>query len=183
MSLLYPSMMMHRVQELSPQGLRRAGIRGILLDVDNTLSPHGAPEPEPEALAWVKKMQQEGFLLCIVSNNTKERVAPFAAKLGLAFSSMAGKPLPFGFLRAAAKLGLSRRQVLAVGDQLFTDICGANLAGIRSVLLEPIEPERTLRFRIKRRLERPLLRRFARKYPERISAGCFAAEEKEGEKQ
>ncbi|MGI6260807.1 MAG: YqeG family HAD IIIA-type phosphatase [Acutalibacteraceae bacterium] len=183
MSLFYPNMMLRRVQELSPEELRQAGIRGILLDVDNTLSPHGAPEPEPEALEWIKKMKREGFVLCVVSNNTEERVAPFAKKLGLAFSAMAGKPLPFGFCRAAAKLGLSRRQVLAVGDQLFTDICGANLAGIRSALVEPLEPEHALRFRLKRRLERPVLRRFLQKHPERIAVGCFAASESEVKKQ
>lgn len=183
MSLFYPHIMLHRVQQLSPEGLRRAGIRGILLDVDNTLSPHGAPEPAPEAMEWIQKMKREGFLLCIVSNNTEERVAPFAGKLGLAFSAIAGKPLPFGFCRATARLGLSRQQVLAVGDQLFTDICGANLAGIRSALVEPIEPEHTLRFRLKRRLERPILRRFLQKCPERIAAGCFAAPESEVKKQ
>lgn len=173
MSLFYPDQMVRRVQELSPRELHRAGVRGILLDVDNTLSPHDAPEPLPEALDWIGQMKREGFLLCVVSNNTEERVAPFAERLGLAFSSGARKPLPFGFRRAAKQLGLSRRQVLAVGDQLFTDICGANLAGIRSVLVEPIEPEKQRFLRFKRRLERPLLRRFLQKHPERIAAGCF----------
>lgn len=177
MSLFYPNTMLRRVQELSPEKLRRAGIRGILLDVDNTLSPHNAPEPEPEALAWIEKMKQAGFQLCIVSNNTAERVAPFAAKLGVAFSANAAKPLPFGFRRAAAEMGLSTAQVIAVGDQLFTDICGANLAKIRSVLVEPIEPEEAVQFRIKRKLERPILRRFLKKYPERAAAGCLAAQE------
>jgi len=179
MSLFYPSAMLHRVQELSPEKLRRAGIRGILLDVDNTLSPHDAPDPEPEALAWIEKMKQRGFLLCIVSNNTAGRVAPFAQKLGLEYSSMAGKPFPFGFRRAVSSMEILPSEAIAVGDQLFTDICGANLAGIRSVLVEPIRSETTLRFRIKRRLERPVLRRFFKKYPERVAAGCFAAQESE----
>lgn len=181
MSLFYPSIMLHRIQELSPQKLRRAGVLGILLDVDNTLSPHGAPNPEPEALEWIEKMKQEGFFLRIVSNNTAERVAPFANKLGLEFSAMAGKPLPFGFRRAAAELGFLPSQVIAVGDQLFADIAGANLSGIRSVLVEPIEPEHALRFRIKRRLEQPILRRFLKKYPERVAGGCFTAPESEVE--
>lgn len=163
MPLFFPTGKVRRVQELEPEWLRGLGIRGVLLDVDNTLSPHGAPDPAPEAMEWVRRMKNEGFRLILVSNNTRRRVEPFAGRIGLEFSAMACKPLPFGFRRALRKLDLTRRQAVVVGDQLFTDIVGANLAGIASVLVDPIEPETSLRFRVKRCLERPFVRRFLKK--------------------
>lgn len=163
MALFVPTRFCRRVEEITREGLQQMGIRGVLLDVDNTLSPHGDPTPLPAALQWVNELQAAGIKVLIVSNNKEERVAPFAAKFGLGFIANAAKPLPLGFRRGQALLGLPKEALLVVGDQLFTDILGANLAGMPSVLVEPIEMENKPLFRIKRRLERPLLRRGRRK--------------------
>ena len=103
-------------------------------------------------------MRQAGFALTVVSNNRDERVRPFAEAIGLRFQARAAKPLPRGYRAAAASMGLTPQQCVAVGDQIFTDILGANLAGMKSVLLEPIELEVAQKFIVfKRRLERVLL--------------------------
>lgn len=144
-----------RVAEISPAFLKQWGIQGVLLDVDNTLTRHGDPTPYPGTQEWVASLQKAGLRVIIVSNNTRERVAPFAAKYGLPFCAMALKPLPLGYRRAAKQLGLPCRACVVIGDQIFTDIIGANLLRMKSVLLDPIEPEKSLSFRIRRRLERP----------------------------
>ncbi len=158
MSLFYPTIYRRRVTDITVDDLRTLGVRGILLDVDNTLTTHDNPQLEPAVTAWLDAMRAAGFSLTVVSNNREERVRPFAQKIGLAHQAKAAKPLPRGYRAAAKAMGLPVAECVAVGDQIFTDILGANLAGMRSVLLEPIEPEVEQRFIVfKRRLEQPLL--------------------------
>ena len=161
MSIVYPNRMVRRVYELTPELFWQLGIRGLILDVDNTLSRHGEKEPAPGVSLWIEEMKQNGFSLLILSNNTAERVAPFAGKLGLPFFSMCMKPLPFCYWKACRQYGVPHRQAVLIGDQIFTDVLGGRLCGIPTVLLTPIEEETSLSFRIRRRLEKPLRRRYA----------------------
>ncbi len=163
MALFLPTRYFKRVEDITKTDLAQMGIRGILLDVDNTLSSHGSPDPLPAALRWAREMREAGMKMMIVSNNTRERVAPFAEKFGLPFVSMALKPLPAGFARCRKQMNLKKREILVVGDQLFTDVLGANLGGMPSALVEPVEPEDQPLLRFKRRLEKPLLKRGKRK--------------------
>lgn len=157
MKRLYPTKALHRVTEITPELLEAMGVRGLLLDVDDTLSSHGSQTPWPGAVEWAAEMTQKGFRLLILSNNTGKRVAPFAAQFGLPWLSRAAKPLPVGYLRGARRLGLPLCQCAAVGDQVFTDILGAGLCGMQSILLDPIDdnPER---FPRRRRWEQPIRR-------------------------
>ena len=158
MALFYPTLYRRRVTDLTVEDLHRLGVQGILLDVDNTLTTHDNPVLDESVSAWLDAMRQAGFSLTIVSNNSDERVRPFAQSVSLAYQAHAAKPLARGYCQAAKFMGLEPWQCVAVGDQIFTDILGANLAGMKSVLLEPIEPETSQKFIIfKRRFERLLL--------------------------
>ncbi len=158
MALFYPTIYRRRVTDVSADTLRAMGVRGILLDVDNTLTTHDNPQLEPAVLAWLDAMRAAGFALTVVSNNCEQRVRSFAQEIGLDYQARAAKPLPRGYRAAAKKMGLTVKQCVAIGDQIFTDIIGANLAGMYSVLLQPIEPEVEQKFIVfKRRLEKPLL--------------------------
>ncbi len=167
MPIFCPCYRFHRVENISPEFLQSLGVKGILLDVDNTLSPHNAPDPEPPVMAWLESLAENGIEAVIVSNNSYKRVEPFAGKLGLRFISRGLKPLPTGFNRAQKMMGLSRKELAVVGDQLFTDMTGGNLAGIVTLLVDPIEPEGNIFFKLKRKLERPLLKRFDRKHAQK----------------
>lgn len=159
MPLFYPTLYRRRITDVTSDDLRRLGVRGVLLDVDNTLTTHDNPNLTAEVREWLDNMQAKGFFLLIVSNNVEERVAPFAEKIGLPFCAHARKPLPYGYRKAAASLGLPKKECVAIGDQIFTDILGANLTGIPSVLLEPIEPEVEQKFIVfKRKVERLLMK-------------------------
>ncbi len=158
MALFYPTIYRRRVTDITVADLRSLGARGILLDVDNTLTTHDNPRLNPAVAAWLEAMRAAGFSLAVVSNNCDERVRPFAEKIGLGYQAKAAKPLARGYRAAAQKMGLSPRECVAVGDQIFTDILGANMAGMPCVLLEPIEPEVEQKFIVfKRRFERVLL--------------------------
>ena len=174
MALFFPTLYRRRITDVTAEDLRRLGANAVLLDVDNTLTTHDAPDLTDAVKAWLAQMGEIGFSLIIVSNNRAERVAPFAEKIGLPYYAHARKPLPFGFRAAAKQAGVHRKQCVVIGDQIFTDMLGANLAGISSILLEPIQMETQQKFIVfKRKIEKPMLnsrrqrRRKERDYGER----------------
>ncbi|MBQ7756297.1 MAG: YqeG family HAD IIIA-type phosphatase [Oscillospiraceae bacterium] len=155
--LFRPTYVFDKVKDIEPEFLKVRGIKALLLDLDSTLTTHNNPTPPQDSLDWIKKMKDAGIIMMIVSNNRAERVIPFAEKLDLPFTDRGLKPLPRGYIQAVKKLGLKKNQVAAVGDQIFTDVLGANLMGIRSFFVFPIEPETSLPFKFKRMCEKPFL--------------------------
>lgn len=159
MALFYPTIYRRRITDVTAEDLHRLGVRGVLLDVDNTLTTHDNPDLDKGVRAWLTQMQAEGFSLIIVSNNRDERVQPFAQSIGLPYIAKGCKPLPSGYRRGAVAMGLPLRECLVIGDQIFTDVLGANWAKIPSILLEPIEPEVEQKFIVfKRKIERLLMK-------------------------
>lgn len=153
MAIFKPTGILSRLTELTPEMLLSLGVRGVVLDVDNTMSAHSDQRPFPGVPQWTKAMTAAGIQLVVVSNNYQKRVAPFAEKFDLPYIAFACKPSPLGYLRAKRLMGLKARECAAVGDQIFTDIVGANLCGMRSVLLEPAAPDPAWTVRFKRFLE------------------------------
>ncbi len=144
-------------------GLWNDGVRGIVLDLDNTCCAYHQPELAPGVADWVRAARADGFALVLLSNNFAERVAAVAAQLDVPAVPNALKPLPFGFLRAVRLLGTPRRATVVIGDQLFTDVLGAKLLGVRAVLTEPLVPVDFPLTRVLRLLERLLFARDGRK--------------------
>lgn len=158
MGFLVPRDRFYRVTDLTPADLDRLGIDTLLLDLDNTLSRHHDPEPWQGVEDWAAEMTRSGRRLILVSNSRRQRVAPFAERLGLPYFCRACKPLPFVLRRAVRQYGAERRRTALVGDQILTDVLGARLAGVRMILLHYIEIETGAGLRFKRALEYPLLK-------------------------
>ncbi len=137
------------------------GARVLLLDADNTLAPWRGAVPDPAAARWVESAKAAGFRLCIASNSDAERLRPLEEALGILAFPRAGKPLPSGLRRIAREMGAAPDACALIGDQLLTDVLAARLAGMRAVLLEPLDPSREFTgTRVNRVLERILLRIF-----------------------
>lgn len=153
MSLLKPTAAMKNVTDISPELLKQLKIDAILLDVDNTLAPPSSHIPYEGVKEWIELIKSKGINIVICSNNYKKRVKPFADGLGLDCVSMSLKPFPFGFNRAKRKLREKTHSLLVVGDQIYTDILGANLAGMRSILLIPRSEERGFSVKLRRKME------------------------------
>lgn len=162
-SVFIPDLILENVMCITPQLLEKRGIKAVVLDVDNTLTSHGNPEPWEGVIEWLALMKNTGIKLIISSNNTRERVEPFARRLGVDFVSMSCKPLPVGLSRAVKRFGLAKRQVAIVGDQIFTDVLGGNLEGIQTILVKPFEPEEGKLFRFKRRFEQRFIDAYYKK--------------------
>ena len=152
MALFFPTLYRRRITDVTAEDLHRLDVKALLLDVDNTLTTHDAPDLTDEVKSWLAERQAEGFVLLIVSNNREERVAPFAEKIGLPFYAHARKPVPFGFRAAARQAGVHRKQCVVIGDQIFTDVLGGNRAGVSTILVKPIRlagnPGRYLRYAV-----------------------------------
>ena len=152
--LLKPHIKLDRITEITPELLKKHGITALILDVDNTLSTHHGTKIVEGFEEWKKKITDSGIKLTVLSNSLKHRIEPFAKRIRLPFISSGVKPLPFGFFRAAKRMDVKRKHSAIVGDQIFTDVLGGNLSGVKTILLTPIKPEKQLRFRIKRKLEK-----------------------------
>jgi HAD superfamily phosphatase (TIGR01668 family) len=144
---------------IAGQGLWERGIRGIVLDLDNTCCAYHRPELAEGVAAWVAAELARGFRIVLVSNNFSERVAAAGSLLGVPVVANALKPLPFGFLRALRLLRTRRRETIVIGDQVFTDVLGAKLLGLRTVLTEPIVAHDFPLTRVLRMFERLLYKR------------------------
>ncbi|MBQ4256354.1 MAG: YqeG family HAD IIIA-type phosphatase [Oscillospiraceae bacterium] len=143
--------------DITPDIIKGQCAKGIILDIDNTCTTHDNPVPIEGLREWVAAMQDAGIKLIIVSNNHEPRVRPFAELIGLDFVCEGAKPLPKGYIEGCRRMGIKCREGIAIGDQIYTDILGANLCGMRSILLRPIEPEKTMFFKFKRWAEKPFL--------------------------
>lgn len=155
---LKPNIKLDKITDISVDILKKYNITALILDVDNTLSTHHGQVLTDGLENWLKNMRENDIKLTVLSNSTKKRLDPFAKKIGLDYISLGLKPLPFGYLRALKALGTKRKNTAIVGDQIFTDTLGGNLVGLNTVLLTPIKPETSLRFRFKRKIEKFLIK-------------------------
>ncbi len=153
MSLLKPTVALKCVTDITPELLQQLDIDALLLDVDNTLAPPTSHIPYDGVQEWIDTIRNSGVNIVICSNNYQKRVKPFSDSVGLDCVAMSLKPFPFGFNRAKRKLKEKPKSVLVVGDQIYTDILGANLAGMKSVLLEPQSEEHGFSIFLRRKME------------------------------
>ncbi len=134
-----PSFRTEALTDLTVQWLQSRDIRLLLLDFDNTIVPYTTDVPTPEMERWLKAMAVSQITLCVVSNSRKDRVKKFCAAYGIPCITQAKKPGSRGIQQALSQFGISKAQTALCGDQIFTDTLGANLAGIRSILVEAID--------------------------------------------
>lgn len=160
MSILSPKRYVSRVERIDLDALRAAGKRAIMLDRDNTLVPRDRACAPDSVAAWLDHARDLGFKLYMVSNNWhRDQVERSAAELGLDSICFACKPLPFALTRALARMGVAREAAVLIGDQLYTDVWSANLAGVDSILVKPQTHVDLWYTRIFRIFERRALRR------------------------
>ncbi len=147
-----------RITQIDPERLLARGIRGVIIDLDNTIVGWGTLAPLEEDEAWVATAKAAGLKVVVLTNNGTPWAAQIAKDLGVPCIPRARKPLPRAFRRALNLLELQTHEAVVVGDQLFTDVLGAKLSGLEVILVEPLvrhDPLNTLPLRW---LERIILR-------------------------
>ncbi|NBJ14963.1 MAG: YqeG family HAD IIIA-type phosphatase [Dehalobacter sp. 4CP] len=137
--ILRPDFQYEMLQDIQAEDLQANGIKGLILDLDNTITPWNDRTLTEDVIAWFKKMNDAGIKACIVSNNRgPERVSAVADVLEILYVYRAKKPQKKAFLRGIRVLDIPESEVAVIGDQLFTDVFGGNKFGLKTILVSPI---------------------------------------------
>ena len=154
---LLPDYTVKNVAALDESFYISRGIRAVIFDIDNTLVAHTEPTPPKNVLIYFLLLESWGIKYAIVSNNSVERVTSFCKELGVPFYGKALKPRKKYLKKVLSELGISSNETCLVGDQLFTDMLGANRIGFLSVLVTAVGEDETSFVSFKRKLEKKIL--------------------------
>lgn len=154
--------------DITPQMLCALGIKGLVMDIDNTIVTYDDPAPTPAAQAWFDAVTGAGIKISFVSNNEWDRVKEFNSPLGYPAYAKSGKPFIKYVKKAMDDMGTKRENTALIGDQVFTDVYAGKRAGLTVFLVKPIKDKTTLFFKAKRKLEIPVLKAYAKKKGEKI---------------
>jgi len=153
-----PTYVFNRIEEIPFDLFEKENIKGIFLDVDNTIFDR-SKVITPEVDNWIKEVKNKGITICILSNAVSvEKVKRIMNKYNIYGLANARKPAQKGYHMALSLVDLPKEQVVMIGDQIFTDVWGANVFGIKSIYVYPINKNEWIGCRVKRPLERIVLK-------------------------
>lgn len=161
--MIKPDYLLKDIYCLTDSFLKENNVKGIIFDIDNTLVGFTVAKPDEKVRGFIDSLRKKGIQVAIASNNNKERVGVFCEDLGVDHVARAAKPLPFALRGIAKRMGLKHKNILVVGDQIFTDVWGANFIGMTSVMVDIIDTKETFAFKLKRALEKPIVNAKKRK--------------------
>lgn len=161
LKIFYPKRIADSPYIIDYDSLYKEGYRGIIFDIDNTLVEHGA-DASQEAIELISRIKRIGFKVCLISNNNEERVTRFNRDINVKYIHSANKPSKKSFIRSMKQMGTTVDDTVFIGDQLFTDIFGANRIGMMSYFVKPIGPKEEIQIVFKRKLERIVLKLYRR---------------------
>ena len=136
---LLPTMICTSITDLTASALKKQGIKLLMLDFDNTIVPYTTNIPTERMAAWLAEMKRSDVQLCVVSNSRKGRVRMFCEHYGIDCITHAKKPFPKGIRACMERYGTIPTECALAGDQIYTDVLGANGCGVRSVLVKAID--------------------------------------------
>ncbi|MFZ5966240.1 MAG: YqeG family HAD IIIA-type phosphatase [Bacillota bacterium] len=160
LNLLKPKQYEPSIFHIDLRVLKEKNIRGVIIDIDDTLVEWHKKYASEKAKAWLKSLENEGFKVCLVSNNTEDRVVTFNEQLKLPAIHRAVKPRGAAFMKAMSWMNTTPDTTAVIGDQMFTDILGGNRMKLYTILVVPTSQERYTLRKLMRQVERMLLSKF-----------------------
>jgi len=154
----WPTSSAPSVADIAIEHLLERGVRGAILDLDNTLVGYRASGANEATIAWLARAREAGLQLLILTNNRTQWAAQIARSLDLPYITDARKPAPGAFRRALQRIDVAPADAIVIGDQFFTDVLGARLAGLNVILVAPLAAADPWNTRWLRILERWILR-------------------------
>ena len=133
-----PDVIVDKLTDLTPELLKSRNIDFLMLDFDNTIVPYTQNDPTPEMEAWLKMMAESSIGMCVVSNSKRDRVVKFCDARNIPCITHSKKPFAKGIRQCRERFGFDMNHAALVGDQIYTDVLGANCAGAISILVTPI---------------------------------------------
>ncbi|MGB8453145.1 MAG: YqeG family HAD IIIA-type phosphatase [Anaerocolumna sp.] len=166
LQIFYPDECADSAYDINYDALYQQGYRGLLFDIDNTLVEHGV-DADAKAIKLITDLKQRGFRICLISNNSEERVKRFNKDIQSDYISKANKPSTKNYIKAVRLMKTKPSTTVFIGDQLFTDIYGAKRAGIKSFFVKPVGTEKEIQIILKRFLERVVLYFYRRQHKDK----------------
>ncbi|NLN48827.1 MAG: YqeG family HAD IIIA-type phosphatase [Clostridiales bacterium] len=157
--LLKPKIHIKTVYQLDTDLLKKNNIKGIIIDIDNTLVAWDARDLDEKTKAFIKDLRKKGFNIGILSNSTKKRVARLNKDLRLPAVCNACKPWKYSYKKAMKIMNIYASNTAVIGDQIFTDILGGNILGLYTILVDPISSKEFFWTRLMRMAEALVLKR------------------------
>lgn len=133
-----PKVIFCKLTDIPPAYLHARGICLLMLDFDNTMLPYTTDVPDAQLLAWLRQMKEAGIQICIVSNSKRQRVPQFGQKYGVDVVTHAKKPFQRGIRQCLARYDVKPEHAALCGDQIYTDVLGANCGGVYAILVKSI---------------------------------------------
>ena len=130
---IYPAL-----TEIDPAHLASLGVRLLMLDFDNTIVPYTTNDPTDRMHEWLKRAGESEIKICVVSNSKRGRVVEFCRKYDIDCITHARKPFSRGIRECLRRYDMEPGRAALVSDQIYTDVLGANCAGVRSILIPAI---------------------------------------------
>jgi len=161
LDFLRPKEYWDSIDQIDFKALKNKGFTGLILDLDETIIPKESLLITPKLYTFMEELKHIGFKLFILSNNSSSyRIEHIANELDIPFAGSPRKPFPNGFLNGAKKIGSLPEKTVVIGDQLFTDILGGNLAHMHTILVKPMNPETSSIRKLMRVVEQKVLEKF-----------------------
>lgn len=163
MTKFVPDFIFKKIQDISIDFLNNNKIKALLIDVDETLTIHNSMDINEEVFLWLDLVKSKNIKILLFSNNGDDRVRPFAKKLNLEYIASAKKPMLQNYYLAKNILHESKENIACIGDQIFTDIYGANKYNITSIYVFPISKKPNSQFlTFKRMIEKIYIKKYYR---------------------
>ena len=159
--VFYPYEYVDSAFSINYDELYNKGYRGIIFDIDNTLVHHG-DDATKEIEELFKEIHNIGFKTLLLSNNNEKRVKRFLSNIESLYICNAQKPKTINYLKAIEMMNIKKEETLFIGDQIFTDILGANRSGIANILVKFIQAKDEVRIGKRRQIERVILKLYKR---------------------
>ncbi|HDZ86401.1 MAG TPA: YqeG family HAD IIIA-type phosphatase [Actinobacteria bacterium] len=150
------------IYDIQIEDLVGKGIKGLIIDLDNTLIPRDKTATPDKLMSWLKNLEKHGLRICVVSNNLRSRGNEISNKIKQPVISMAKKPSRAAFKKALEILDTPIDKTVVVGDQIFTDVFGGNRMGLKTILVVPLNGREFFATYFVRIVERFILRHLLR---------------------
>lgn len=158
-----PSGYVKHFYSITPEYLKERDIKAVITDLDNTLVGFDEPHANEVVIDWFKTLNANDIKVTIVSNGNKTRVSEFCDPHDIDYIFSARKPLGKAFRKATRMMNVEVSDTVMIGDQLMTDVFGANRAGLASILVLPVKQKDGWATILNRRVERRIMKYFDRK--------------------
>ena len=156
---LRPWKQVMKISEISLNDLWDSGARGLILDIDNTISPWHKYQLTKESEAFVYEALSKGYTIVLLSNSSHRKTKALADSLGVHFIAPAFKPLLYSFRKAIKRIKQPPEKIVVIGDQIFTDVWGGNKSGCSTILVKPLTEKELFWTKIMRYLEKIVLKK------------------------